>query len=234
MSSGNADQEAVAGAGEQPHVKVLLVDDHAIWRGGVRSLLEDTEFHVIGEASSGKEGVERALELHPDLVLMDIRMAGGDGLDALVDLKQKEPRVAVVMLTTYDNPTFMARAVASGAAGYLLKGVQRDDLLQALRTVSGGEMLLSQQDLVRSLRSVSENSAGARDLIEPLTHREEEVLRLVSTGLTNRDIGAVLFVAESTVKTHVEHIIMKLGVSDRVQAAVWAAQHGLTSGEGKA
>jgi DNA-binding NarL/FixJ family response regulator len=206
---------------------MMLVDDHAIWRGGVRSMLEDTEFEIVGEASSGREAVEIARQVHPRLVLLDIRMAGGDGLDALVALKHEHPRMAIVMLTTYDNPTYMARAVAGGAAGYLLKGIDQDEMLQALRAVANGDTLLARQDLVRSLRGVSEMAAGSKDLIEPLTDRELEVLRLLATGLSNRDMGSILFIAESTVKTHVEHIIGKLGVSDRVQAAVWAARHGL-------
>lgn len=205
---------------------VLLVDDHAIWRGGVKSMLEDTEFEVVGEASSGREGIEKAADLKPNLVLLDIRMAGGDGLDALMAIKHENPRACVVMLTTYDNPTYMARAVAGGAAGYLLKGINRDDFVESLRKVACGEILLTREELTRSLRGVSE-AAESADLIEPLTERELEVLRLVATGMNNREIGAVLFVAESTVKTHVEHIIGKLGVSDRVQAAVWAARQGL-------
>jgi len=209
-------------------VSILLVDDHAIWRGGVRSMLMGTEFQVVGEAASGKQALEAARELLPRLILLDIRMADGDGLDALQMLKKEHPRSVVVMLTTYDNPTYMARAVAGGAAGYLLKGIELDALLIALRAVTGGEMLLQRKDLTRALRDLSPEPAGAEDLIEPLTAREEEVLRLVATGLPNREIGSILFVAESTVKTHVEHIIGKLGVSDRVQAAVWAARHGLT------
>lgn len=208
-------------------VPVVLVDDHAIWRGGVKSMLEETEFKVVGEASSGREALDVVDGVDPRLVLLDIRMAGGDGLDALTALKQRHPRTAVVMLTTYDNPTYMARAIAGGAAGYLLKGVERDDLLAALRSVASGEMLLSQEALTRSLRGISEAGAESGDLIDPLTEREMEVLRLLATGLSNRDIGAILFIAESTVKTHVEHIIGKLGVSDRVQAAVWAARHSL-------
>ncbi len=210
-----------------PSVSVLLVDDHAIWREGVRSLLEDTEFVVVGEAASGREALDAAHQINPRLILLDIRMAGGDGLDALVTLKQTHPHAAVVMLTTYDNPTYMARAVAGGAAGYLLKGIERDELLSSLRTVVAGELLLTPKDLVHSLRGISETGAASGDLIVPLTEREQEVLRLVATGLSNREIAALLFVAESTVKTHVEHIIGKLGVSDRVQAAVWAARQGL-------
>lgn len=190
-------------------------------------MLEDTEFEVVGEAASGKEALDLARRINPQLTLLDIRMAGGDGLQALVALKQELPRMAIVMLTTYDNSTYMARAVAGGAAGYLLKGVERHEILEALRAVANGDTLLSAQELVRSLHSISETAAGSEDLSEPLTQREQEVLRLLATGLSNRDMASVLFVAESTIKTHVEHIISKLGVSDRVQAAVWAARHGL-------
>jgi DNA-binding NarL/FixJ family response regulator len=210
--------------------RVVLVDDHAIWRGGVCSMLEDTEFEVVGEASSGKEALAVVRETDPDLVLLDIRMAGGDGLDALQAIKQAHRRTAVVMLTTYDNPTYMARAVAGGAAGYLLKGIDQDELLSALRAVAGGEALLSPRELVHSLRGISKSAVTA-ELVEPLTERELEVLRLLATGMNNREIGSVLFVAESTVKTHVEHIIGKLGVSDRVQAAVWAARQDLVDVE---
>lgn len=190
-------------------------------------MLRGTEFKVDGEASSGREGIEVCARARPNLVLLDIRMAGGDGFEALVGIKEVSPQTSVLMLTTYDNPTFMARAVAGGASGYLLKGVSREDLLTSMRAVAAGEMLLTADQLVRSLRSVSENAIRTTDLIEPLTKREEEVLRLVATGLNNREIGAILFIGEGTVKTHVEHIIGKLGVSDRVQAAVWAARKGL-------
>jgi DNA-binding NarL/FixJ family response regulator len=206
---------------------VLLVDDHAIWRDGIRSLLEDTEFRVVGEASSGKDGVVIARTLQPQIVLMDIRMGGGDGLDALRTLKSQQPQTAVIMLTSYENSTYVSRAIAGGAAGYLLKGLKRDELMAALRAVANGEMLLSREDLAHSLRGLSETISVAQDLIQPLTEREIEVLRLMATGLCNREIGELLFVTENTIKTHVVHIIGKLGVSDRVQAAVWAARHGL-------
>lgn len=212
-------------------ITVALVDDHAIWRGGVRSMLEDTEFEVVGEAGSGRAALGVIRECRPRMVLLDIRMAGGDGLDALQALKKEHPRLAVLMLTTYDNPTYMARAVAGGAAGYLLKGIERDALLDSLRAVADGEMLLSRQDLTRSLRGISAVGAATGDLMEPLTERESEVLRLLATGISNREIARLLFVAESTIKTHVEHILSKLGVSDRVQAAVWAVRHGLVSPE---
>ena len=226
--------------GEVPggKVRVVVVDDHDVWREGVRSLMRRTEFEVVGEASSGPEALERVRALAPRLVLMDIRMAGGDGLDALQAMKAHDPGVAVILLSTYDNPTYLARAAAGGAAGYLLKGTGRDDLLRALRTVVGGGVLLRPEDVARGGRrhgaapaEGAEGAAGAEsgdyDLLAPLTRREREVLRLLAAGLSNRDIASVLTVAESTVKTHVDNILAKLGVSDRVQAAVWAARHGL-------
>jgi DNA-binding NarL/FixJ family response regulator len=190
-------------------------------------MLNGSEFEVIGEASSGKEALPLVRKTRPRLVLLDIRMAGGDGLDALQGIKAESPETAVIMLTTYDNPTYLARAVAGGAAGYLLKGIDRAELLAALRAVADGEMLLKRQDLVRSLEGVTDPIVQVK-LIEPLTAREREVLRLVATGINNREIAAVLLIGESTVKTHVEHIVGKLGVSDRVQAAVWAVRQGLT------
>ena len=190
-------------------------------------MLEDTEFEVVGEASSGREALEVTHQTQPRIVLLDIRMAGGDGLDTLQALRSQNPDTAVVMLTTYDNPTYMARAVAGGAVGYLLKGMNQEELLTALRAVHRGEILLTAKDLSHLLRGITPETPGMLDLIEPLTDRELEVLRLMATGLPNREIAAILFIAECTVKTHVEHIIGKLGVSDRVQAAVWAARHGL-------
>ncbi|BDI28619.1 DNA-binding response regulator [Capsulimonas corticalis] len=210
-------------------VEIVLVDDHGIWRDGVKSLLEDTEFQVIGEAASGKEAMALLQTVRPRLLLLDIRMAGGDGLDTLQAIKAQHPEISVVMLTTYDNPTYMARAVAGGASGYLLKGVGAEELLTSLRVVASGDALISPKDLSRSLRSVNPEGAGDADLIKPLSTRELEVLRLLATGLNNRDIAGLLFVSEGTVKTHVEHIIGKLGVSDRVQAVVWAARHGVIS-----
>ena len=190
-------------------------------------MLVDTEFEVVGEASSGREALEVTRETRPRIVLLDIRMAGGDGLDTLQALKSQNPEAAVVMLTTYDNPTYMARAVAGGAAGYLLKGMNQEAMLTALRAVSRGEMLLTAADLSHLLRGLTPVMTGTQDLIEPLTDRELEVLRLLATGLPNREMAAILFIAECTVKSHVEHIIGKLGVSDRVQAAVWAARQGI-------
>lgn len=215
----------------KPEIPVVLIDDHLIWRGGVRSLLDESEFVIVGEADSQTDALEVVRTAFPRVVLLDIRLGNSDGLEVLQSLKNEHPNLSVLMLTSYDNPTFMARAVALGAAGYLLKDIDREGLLSALRAVAQGEMLLSRNDLVRSLRGLGAHAANARDLIEPLSNREEEVLRLIATGLSNKDIAAMLFVAESTVKTHVENIIGKLGVSDRVQAAVWAVRRGMVQFE---
>lgn len=209
-----------------PAVDIVLVDDHPIWRAGVRSLLRGSEFRVVGEASSGREATALVRERQPDIpdiVLLDVRMGGDDGLDALHQIKKEYPRIAVVLLTAFDNPLYSSRAVIEGASGYLLKGIGRDELLDALRAVARGETRIDVRNLERSLRVVSERAAAA-DLTDPLTRRELDVLRLVAMGLRNREIASALCLAETTVKKHVEHIIDKLGVADRVQAAVWAAR----------
>lgn len=208
-------------------IPIMLVDDHDIWRDGIKSMLTGTEFIVVGEASSGKQAIEVLAGCNPRIVVLDIRMAGGDGFKALTVMKSQFPRVSVIMLTTYSNPTFMARAVAGGASGYLMKGLKHTELLEALRAVANGETLLSREDLVHSLRCVNETTSTNTELLEPLTPREAEVLCLLATGLSNRDISKILFVSEGTAKTHVEHIIRKIGVSDRVKAAVWAARNGM-------
>jgi len=207
-------------------VPIVLVDDHPISRAGVRVLLEETEFAVVGEAESGREVLDVVRRTRPRIVLLDIRMAGGDGLDALVALKRRFPSIAVLMLTGYDEPDFLARAVAGGAAGYLLKGVRREGLLAALRAVAHGDILIQPEAPCRSPDPATKQPASTEPF-EPLTPREEQVLRLLATGRSNREIAEILFVADSTVKTHVQNITAKLGVSDRVQAAVWAVRRGL-------
>lgn len=208
-------------------ISLLLVDDHALWRNGVRSMLLPTEFEVVGEAASGLEAIAAVRGLRPQIMLLDIHMDGGDGLDVLQAMKAEFPQIAVVILTSYDNPEFVARAVVGGAAGYLLKGISFTELLAALRAVANGEMLLPREDLLRSLHAISPETAQSTDLVHPLSAREMEVLGLLAMGLSNKEIAPLLFIGECTVKTHVAHIINKLNVSDRVQAVVWAARHGM-------
>lgn len=223
LVQGRAARESVAG---QP-VPLMLVDDHDIWRSGLRMMLDGSEFEVVAEARTVAEVLPAARAGSPRIVLQDIRLPDGDGFDALGALKSEFPDILVVMLTAYENPTFMARALAAGASGYLFKGVTREELLTALRIVVDGKRLQEPQELVRSLHTVSEQAARSGDLFVPLSRREEEVLRLVATGISNREIGKILFIAEGTVKSHIEHILNKLGVGDRVQLAVWAARNGL-------
>jgi DNA-binding NarL/FixJ family response regulator len=208
-------------------ISILLADDHAIWREGVAAMLRRTEFMIAGEAASGTEAIRLARELVPRLVLLDIRMAGDDGLEALVAIKDASPATDVIMLTTYDNPTYVARAIAGGAVAYLHKDVERDELLTTLRAVASGEVLLTRGELGRALSAVGEYSATLPDLDTPLTRREEEVLLLLARGLSNKEIARILFVGDGTVKSHVEHIIAKLGMADRTQVAIWALQHNL-------
>lgn len=208
-------------------MRVIIIDDHTIWRGGLRSLLAGTEFEIIAEGADGQDALP-LLEEHPaDLLLMDIRMPKTDGLVALAQVKSVHPKLPVILLTTYENPTFVARALSGGAAGYLLKGVERDDLLETMRAVLAGDSTLNRDDFLRALRSTGPVTGTKMDIPEPLTVREEEVLRLVTTGLSNKEIAALLFISDGTVKSHVEHILRKLGVSDRAQAAVWAVRNGL-------
>jgi DNA-binding NarL/FixJ family response regulator len=221
----DADNEEASKAMNQ--VRVIIVDDHAIWRGGLRSLLSGTEFTVVAEGVDGQDAVPLVQEHNADLLLMDIRMQNTDGLVALTQVKAMFPKLPVILLTTYENPTFVARALSGGAAGYLLKGVERDDLLATMRAVLAGDSTLNRDDFLRALRSTGPMTGAQMDIPEPLTIREEEVLRLVTTGLSNKEIAALLFISDGTVKSHVEHILRKLGVSDRAQAAVWAVRNGL-------
>jgi len=206
--------------------RLLLVDDHELARAGLRALLADERaVTVVGEASNGREAVELAAHLRPDLVLMDIRMPDMDGLTATRVLKERCPTAAVLMVTTYSSPEYLFEAVKAGAAGYLLKQADRAEIIGAIRKVLAGEALLDPQLATQLLRRLAgETRAPSGHLIEPLTRRELEVLRLVADGQTNREIAERLTISRGTVKAHVERIIAKLGVSDRTQAAVRAIE----------
>jgi len=200
-------------------IRVLLVDDHPVVRSGLSGLLggePDTE--VVGEASDGSEGVERAKELEPDVVLMDLRMPVMDGVEATrLITAAGGPRVLV--LTTYDTDTDILRAVEAGATGYLLKDTPRDALVDAVRAASRGETVLAPPLAAKLMRQVRSN--------DQLTAREVEVLALVSRGMSNGDIAQELFIGEATVKTHLLHAFDKLGVSDRTAAVTTAMRLGV-------
>jgi DNA-binding NarL/FixJ family response regulator len=207
-------------------IRLLIVDDHEVVRCGLKTLVEGTDVEVVAEASTGEEAIQMAAKHKPDVVLMDIRMPGGDGLTALGRIKLDHPDVPVLMLSTYDNPTYVARAVALGAAGYVLKGAPRERLLETIRTASRGESTWTRDELRRVTGALATPRLSA-DVEVPLTKRESEVLRQLALGLTNKEIAQALSISYETVKEHVQHILRKVGVSDRTQAAVWAVRKGL-------
>jgi DNA-binding NarL/FixJ family response regulator len=207
-------------------IRLLVADDHEVVRCGLRSLMEGTDIEVIAEATSGEEAFRMTQTHSPDVVLLDIRMPEGDGMTALGRLKLELPSVAVLMLSTYNNPTYIARAVALGANGFLLKGACRDEILAAIRTVASGENAWTREELRRVTGALTTPRLNA-DVEVPLTQRESEVLRQLAYGLTNKEIAQALHISYETVKEHVQHILRKVGVSDRTQAAVWAVRKGL-------
>lgn len=205
-------------------IRVVIADDHEIVRIGLRVLCEDAGLQVVAEAADGDSAYKATVQHRPDLVLLDVRMPNGDGLTCLTKIKLDFPSLPVVMISGFDNPTYMARAAALGAAGYLRKESRRDELVKQIHAAVAGESLWSQE----VLRRISGSLAGPASVAEPdvqLTDREREVLRHVALGLTNKEIGQALAISYETVKEHVQHILRKLGVSDRTQAAVWAVRN---------
>jgi DNA-binding NarL/FixJ family response regulator len=206
-------------------IKMLIADDHEVVRTGLKSLVAGTDIKIVAEAATGEETVKLALKHNPDVVLIDIRMPDGDGLNALGRIKLDRPDMPILMLSTYDNPTYVARAVALGANGYLLKGASREELLKGIREASKGENIWTRDELRRVTGALA--TPRVSDVDVPLTQRESEVLRQLALGLTNKEIALALSISYETVKEHVQHILRKVGVSDRTQAAVWAVRKGL-------
>jgi len=207
-------------------IRVLLADDHEVVRGGLKSLFQDTEIEVVGEASNGEETLRVAAETDVDLVILDVRMPDLDGLNVLGRLKLDYPDLPVLMLSTYNHPSYVARAVALGASGYMLKDIGRDRLLELVRRSAAGESLWTREELRRISGALSTPRLNA-DVEFPLTRRENEVLLQLALGRTNKEIAPELDISYETVKEHVQHILRKIGVTDRTQAAVWAVRKGL-------
>jgi DNA-binding NarL/FixJ family response regulator len=207
-------------------IKIVVADDHEVVRLGLRTLLANTDIKIAAEASSGEEAVKLAMKHNPDVVLLDIRMAEGDGLNALGRIKLDKPEMPILMFSTYDNPTYVARAVALGAAGYVLKGAGRDKLIEGIRKAAAGESVWTREELRRVTGALATPRLNS-DVEVPLTQRESEVLRQLALGLTNKEIAQSLEISYETVKEHVQHILRKVGVTDRTQAAVWAVRKGL-------
>ncbi|MEW2585927.1 response regulator transcription factor [Streptomyces virginiae] len=207
-------------------IRVLLVDDHQVVRRGLRTFLEVQEdIEVVGEACDGEEGIARAEELRPDVILMDVKMPGTDGIEALRRLREPANPARVLIVTSFTEQRTVVPALRAGAAGYLYKDIDPDALAAAIRSVHAGHVLL-QPEVAQALLSQDDpGSAAGRP--GALTDREREVLCLIADGRSNREIARALVLSEKTVKTHVSNILMKLDLSDRTQAALWAVRHGI-------
>jgi len=207
-------------------IKLLVADDHEVVRSGLASLLKGTDIDIVGEAVNGDEAVKRTLKIKPDVVLLDIRMPETDGLAALAQIRKRSPDARVVMLSTYDNPTYVARSVALGACDYVLKGSSRQMLVNAITRAAAGEAPATDSVLHHVKTAMAKRQEPKYKDI-PLTNREMQVLRHVALGLSNREIGHSLGISIETVKEHVQNILRKIDVTDRTQAAVWAVRKGL-------
>lgn len=204
-------------------LRVLIVDDHPMVRAGLRSMLTGEEVEVVGEAASGAEAVDRAATLEPELVLLDVELPDVDGIEALTWIKARAPHTAVLMVSMHDDRVMVRRAIEAGAAGYVLKGIGRRELLAAVRAVRDGGSVVD-PTLLRALANPPPADGAAGDL---LTRVELETLALLAAGLTNREIAERMRWSVGTVKKYVQRILEKLHVSDRTQAAVVAVRQGL-------
>jgi len=207
-------------------IDILVADDHEVVRSGLVCLFTDTDIQVVGQAANGEEAVAKTREVEPDVVLMDIRMPDVDGLSALERIKADMPQIPVIMLSTYDNPTYVARGVALGASDYVLKGSPRNAIISAVQNAAiKGESL--DGSLMAKVKGTMSKRHDAKNSEFPLTNREMQVLRHLALGLSNREIGRSLCISIETVKEHVQNILRKVDVTDRTQAAVWAVRRGL-------
>lgn len=209
--------------------RILLVDDHEVVRLGLKALLDHhAQFEVVGEASNAKEAIEQVGRIHPDIVLMDIRLPGTSGIEACEEIIRQYPETRVVMLTSYAEDEMLFSAIRAGASGYILKQIGGEDLMRALEAVGRGEALLdpavTQRVFQEVRRAVKEEEASA---FINLSQQERHVLMLVSEGKTNREIAKALFLGEGTVRNYVSSILSKLGVSNRAEAAAYAVEHNL-------
>jgi DNA-binding NarL/FixJ family response regulator len=212
-------------------ITLLIADDHPMVRAGLKSMLSDSRIRVVGEANGGREALEMALKLKPDLALMDIRMPDMDGIQALEAFKAAKLDTRVIMVTTYRSTAYLLKSLSAGAAGFVLKDISREELLAAVYSVAEGTSLVDSQflqDVLRNLEQVEKTKENRPDeLVESLTAREMDILRLMVEGLTNQAIGDVLGLSAGTVKGYAQTVMHKLGTNDRTQAAVKAIRMGL-------
>jgi NarL family two-component system response regulator LiaR len=215
---------------KQPRIRVLIVDDHAVVREGLRTFLGMlSDIEIAGEATDGAAGVEAVAKRHPDVVLMDLLMPGMDGVEATRRIREAHPDVKVIVLTSFAEEDKVFPALRAGASGYLLKDVKPAELAETIRAVARGESRLAPDVTKKVLSGIVAGAPGGKAAPSPaetLTAREEEVLRCLARGRSNKEIAADLFIAEKTVKTHISSILAKLELADRTQAAVYAVKHG--------
>jgi DNA-binding NarL/FixJ family response regulator len=214
-----------------PPVRVLLVDDDDLMRAGLRAMLSsDDGIAIVGEASDGRGSGELVRKLIPDVVLMDVRMPDLDGISATREILAASPELKVVILTTFEQDDYIFGALRAGASGFLLKRTKPEELIAAIHTIAAGDSLLSPSVTRRVIERMAEQPLAERsadDRLDDLTPRELEVLELIARGLSNSEIAAAFVIEQSTVKTHVKRILMKLRLRDRVQAVIFAYEHGL-------
>ncbi len=213
-------------------MKVLLVDDHALFRAGLTSLLNAWGVQVVGQAGDGQEAIARTRELEPDLLFMDINMPTLGGLEATRAIKSEFPGVKVIMLTVSDDDQDLFEAIKSGADGYLLKNLREDEFAELLERVSRGEPVMSPglaRKLLQEFARLREEPRGLDAEHAGLTQREQEVLEQLTRGATNREISAALYISENTVNYHMKNIISKLHVRNRAQVVAWAVSHGFAT-----
>lgn len=213
-------------------IRVLLVDDQAPIRTGFKTILEtEPGIEVVGEAADGTEGIALALDLQPDVICMDVQMPQLDGIEATRQLTAKGCRSAILILTTFDRDDFLFETLQAGAAGFVLKTAEAEELIEAVQILGRGDGLLAPQVTRRVIArfTATQPQHAAQVSVDVLTEREQTTLLCLARGLTNAEIAAELFVSPETVKTHVSNILSKLGLRDRISAVIWAYEHGLVS-----
>ncbi len=217
-------------------IRVLLVDDQILTRIGLRAIIEDArDIEIVGEAEDGREAVTRALELRPDVVLMDLKMPGGDGIEATRAIRQRHPETQILVLSVYGDRDLFRKAAAAGAAGYVLKDISPANLTNAIRSVHHGKAIINPGIARQLLEDMAGNGLAvdtARRRPHGLTDREIEVLIEVTRGLSDKEIGSKLFLSESTVKSHLRAIYRRLGLRNRAQAAAFVIEKNLLSAAG--
>ncbi|MDA7950707.1 MAG: response regulator transcription factor [Pirellulaceae bacterium] len=206
--------------------KVVVVDDHEVVRAGLEAIFENSDITIVAGVASGSDALKAVRKHKPDLIIMDVRMAVEDGIESLEKVKKKYPNIKVVMLSAYDNPTYIARCLALGASDYILKGNPRRDIVNAVKRVAKGNEP-KEGSLIYSVKSSLGRRVAPRSEEMPLTNREYQVISHIALGLSNREIAHSLEISVETVKEHVQNILRKLRLNDRTQAAVWAVRRGI-------